>query len=328
MGRIEDFQAVIAIVDKGSLTAAARLLGRSLQSVSRSLAALELEVGVELVRRTTRQSSPTEAGTALHRRLSAALAEIDTAKREASARRTEPAGLLCITSSTALSPLYLVPAAAAFLAAHRKVEIELDQSDGYVDLIGEGFDLAIRIGALPDSSLKARQLATLRRVVFAPPAYFARHGRPAHPEELVGHQCIVRTAAREGNAWPFRIDRRLRTIRGGWAVPVQRGAGCERGGRAGARHRQRAAMAGALAGGPRCGRAGHGTIRAATGAGPCGVAADSRAAGQDAIVRRFPRRSAWQGVAVTWTVGWGAEQIPGQGVSAASAVRAGRGRPI
>ena len=213
MDRIEDFQAFLAVVDKGSLTAAAKQLGRSLQSVSRSLAALEQNVGVELVRRTTRRSAPTEAGIAFHRRLSAALSEIESAKHETSNRRLEASGLLRVTSSTAFAPLYVVPAVCAFLAAHSKVEIELELSDRYVDLAAEGFDVAIRIGELPDSSLKAKRLADLRRVVFAAPAYFGKHGRPRRPEDLRDHDCIVRTAARDGDAWPFRVDGRLRAVR-------------------------------------------------------------------------------------------------------------------
>jgi DNA-binding transcriptional LysR family regulator len=212
MTRIEDFQAFAAIVEKGSLTAAARHLGRSLQSVSRSLGSLERAVGVELVRRTTRRSSPTDAGAAFHRRLSAALAEIEAAQLEASNLRADATGLLRVTGSTAFAPLYVVPALPAFLKAHPRVEVELDLSDGYVDLVGEGFDLAVRIGELPDSSLKARRLADSRRVVFGAPSYFAEHGRPRRPEDLKRHQCIVRTAAREGNAWPFKVAGRLKSV--------------------------------------------------------------------------------------------------------------------
>jgi len=211
--RIAHYQAFVAVVEKGSLTAAARGLGRSLQSVSRSLAAVERELGVELVRRTTRRSTPTDAGLALYRRLSAALSEIDAAKEETANRRWEASGLLRVTSSTAFAPLYVVPAAGAFLSAHPKVAIELGVSDRYVDLVSEGFDLAVRIGELPDSTLKARRLADLRRVVFAAPDYFEKHGRPRRPHELVNHQCIVRTAAREGNAWPFLVNGRVRTVR-------------------------------------------------------------------------------------------------------------------
>jgi DNA-binding transcriptional LysR family regulator len=213
MNRIEDLQAFAAIMEKGSLTAAARYLGRSLQSVSRSLAAVERDVGVELVHRTTRRSNPTDAGLAFHRRVAAALAELEAAKLETSNRRAEATGLLRIAASNAFAPLYIVPALPGFLQVHPKVEIDLDLSDGYVDLIGEGFDLAIRIGELPDSSLKARLLANSRRVVFAAPRYLAKHGRPRRPEDLADHECIVRTAARDGNVWPFRVDGRVKGIK-------------------------------------------------------------------------------------------------------------------
>jgi DNA-binding transcriptional LysR family regulator len=193
MDRIADFQAFVAVVERGSLTGAARQLGRSLQSVSRSLAAVEREVGIELVRRTTRRSNPTEAGLAFYRRLNAALTEIEAAKTEASNRRSEPSGLLRLTGSSAFAPLYLVPAIAAFLEAHPKVSVELDLSDRYVDLVDEGFDLAIRI--------------------FASPKYLATHGRPNRPDDLVHHRCIVRTAAREGETWPFGVGPRAETVK-------------------------------------------------------------------------------------------------------------------
>jgi DNA-binding transcriptional LysR family regulator len=213
MDRIEDYQAFVAIVEKGGLTAAAKQLRRSLQSVSRSLAALEREVGVELIRRTTRRSAPTDAGLAFHRRLSTALGEIEAAKLETSSLRVEAMGILRVAGSTAFAPLYVVPALAAFLKDHPRVEVELDLSDGYVDLVGESYDLAIRIGDLPDSNLTVRQLANSRRVVFAAPSYFAQHGRPRRPEELAHHQCIVRTAARDANVWPFRIDGRTKAVK-------------------------------------------------------------------------------------------------------------------
>jgi DNA-binding transcriptional LysR family regulator len=213
MDRIEDLQAFVAVVDKGSLTAAAKQLGRSLQSVSRSLAALESDLGIALVARTTRRSAATEAGLVFYRRVGAALSEIDAAKRETANRGSEASGLLRITGSTGFAPLYIVPAVRAFLALHPNVDVELDMSDGYVDLVERGFDLAIRAGELPDSSLKTRRLASFRRVVFAAPDYFARRGRPKAPEDLLRHECIVRTAAREGNAWPFLVGGRLKTVK-------------------------------------------------------------------------------------------------------------------
>lgn len=215
MDRLDDLRAFVAIVDRGSLTSAARQLGRSLQSVSRSLAALEREIGVELLRRTTRRSAPTQAGIALFRRVKPALAEIDAAALDAADKRAEPSGLLRVSSSSAFAPLYLVPVIAAFLEVHSQVELELELSDAYVDLIERGFDLAVRIGELPDSGLMAKRLADLRRVVFASPGYFAAHGRPKRPEDLARHQCLLRTAARDGDAWPFTIDGRLRKIKVG-----------------------------------------------------------------------------------------------------------------
>jgi DNA-binding transcriptional LysR family regulator len=213
MDRIDNFRAFVAVVERGSLTGAAQQVGRSLQSVSRSLAAVEHEVGIELVRRTTRRSSPTETGLAFYRRLRAALDEIEAAKTEASNRRSEPSGLLRLTAAPAFAPFYLVPAVAAFLEKHQQVRVDLELSDRYVDLVAEGFDLGIRVGEMPDSTLKGRHLADLRRAIFASPAYFAKHGRPHRPDDLARHQCIVRTAAREGEAWPFRVGGRVKTVR-------------------------------------------------------------------------------------------------------------------
>ncbi len=198
---------------KGSLTAAAETLGRSLQSISRSLAALEAEIGVALIRRTTRRLSATEAGLSLHRRLKPALAEIEDATAEAKNQRTEPRGLLRITGSTASSALYLTPAIEAFLRSYPKVEVELESSDRYVDPVEEALDLAVRIGEMADSSLRARRLATLRRVIFGAPDYFARHGHPWRVEDLTRHSCIIHTAAREGDAWPFMIKGKTRRIK-------------------------------------------------------------------------------------------------------------------
>jgi DNA-binding transcriptional LysR family regulator len=213
MNRIEDYQAFAAIVEKRSLTAAAHHLRRSLQSVSRSLAVLERDVGVELIRRTTRRLNPTDAGVAFYRRLSAALADIEAARIETLNRRAEATGLLRIAGSNLFSPLYIVPALPEFLAAHPKVDVELELSDGYVDLVGEGYDLAIRIGQLPDSTLKAKLLANSRRVVCAAPSYFAKYGRPQKPEDLIHHECLVRTSARNGNAWPFKVNGRVKTVK-------------------------------------------------------------------------------------------------------------------
>jgi len=213
LSRISDLQAFVAVVEKASLTSAAHQLGRSLQSVSRSLAAIEQDVGVELVRRTTRRSNPTEAGLAYYQRLKTALEDIEEAKLEVSDRRLEPSGLLRISGPTGFAALHLVPATAAFLKIHPKLEVEVSTYDRYVDLVEDNLDLAIHIGPLPDSMAKARRLADLRRVFFAAPGYFAEYGRPKHPQDLSKHQCIVRTARVGADIWPFTVDGKVRTIK-------------------------------------------------------------------------------------------------------------------
>jgi DNA-binding transcriptional LysR family regulator len=213
MNRLDDIEAFVSVVDEGSLTAAARRLRRSLQSISRSLATLEQSVGVELVRRTTRQSRPTEAGTAFYRRVKPALLEITEAKLEAADQQIEPSGLLRIGAPVLFAPTYLVPVIAAFMQRYQDIEVELELSDSFVDLSERNLDLAVRIGELPDSDLKAKPLGTLRRVAFGAPAYFAKHGRPRHPRELAQHRCVVRTAGGNDAKWPFLVDGKLQTVR-------------------------------------------------------------------------------------------------------------------
>src|SRR5262245_52747296 len=211
---MEDIQAFLAVIEAGSQTAAARQLGRSLQSVNRSLAALERDVGVELVRRTTRRSYATEAGLAFYRRVEPALTEISEARLEAASRRVEPSGLLRIATPVLFGSTYVVPAIADFMARYPRIEAELKASDRPVDVIGDGFDLAVRIRELSDSSLKARRLAELRTVVYGAPGYFARHGRPDHPDELAGHQCVLRgTGEGEAEAWRFQVRGRIKMVR-------------------------------------------------------------------------------------------------------------------
>lgn len=210
---MEEIEVFLAVVEAGSQTAAARQLGRSLQSVNRALAALERSVGVELVRRTTRQSVATEAGLAFYRRVKPAFAEIGEARLEAANRRVEPSGLLRIAAPILFGSTHVVPAIADFMARFPRIEADLNVSDRPIDVIGDGFDLAVRIRELPDSSLKARRLGELRTVVYGAPGYFARHGRPQRPEDLAGHQCILRkTAPGETEAWRFQIGGEVKAL--------------------------------------------------------------------------------------------------------------------
>ena len=211
---MEDIEAFLAIIEAGSQTAAARRLGRSLQAVNRSLVALEKSVGVELVRRTTRKSFATEAGLAFYHRVKPAVAEITEARLEAASRRAEPSGLLRIAAPVLFSSTFVVPALAEFTARYPRIETDLRVSDQAIHLVGGGFDLALRIRELPDSSLKTRRLGEIRTVAYASPEYLARHGRPQHPDDLARHRCILRSASDgESETWRFRIGGRLRSVR-------------------------------------------------------------------------------------------------------------------
>jgi DNA-binding transcriptional LysR family regulator len=211
--RMDDLEAFLAIVEKGSQTAAAKYLRRSLQSIGRSLAALERSVGSELVRRSTRRSQPTEAGLALYHRLKPALLEINDAKREVASKRAEPFGVLRIAAPVRFASAFVVPVICDFMQRYGQISVELKTSDRKVNLQEEDVDLAIRIRDLPDSGLRARRLAELRIVVFGAPAYLERHGRPRHPTELERHQCVVRNADPDGAKWPFRIDGKREMVR-------------------------------------------------------------------------------------------------------------------
>jgi len=212
MTRIDDLEAFVAIVDEGGQTAAARHLRRSLQSISRSLAAVEQDLKVELVRRTTRHSEPTEAGHAFYRRLKPALTELNEARLEAANRQADPSGLLKVGAPVAFAAAYVVPAIREFMARYPKIEVELQASDRPADFFAQGLDLAVRIRELPDSAMQARKLGEIRVVVFGAPDYFVEHPRPLSPDDLVSHQCIVRILEGSQETWPFRINGRRKLV--------------------------------------------------------------------------------------------------------------------
>lgn len=213
MTRLEDLEAFLSVVDHGSLTEAALRLGRSLQAISRSLASLEEDVGVVLIHRTTRHCSPSEAGGEFYRRVQPAIAEIREAREQAASRRLEPSGILRIGAPVLFGPDFLVPIIAEYMKEFPQTEIDLQLFDGFSDLAVERLDLAIRIADLPDSGLQSKLLGTLRRVVFGAPSYFARRGRPKHPQDLRQHNCLVRTIDQQVGQWSFQIDGRTRLVR-------------------------------------------------------------------------------------------------------------------
>jgi DNA-binding transcriptional LysR family regulator len=206
MADLNDYTAFVAVVEHGSLTAAAKALGYSLQAVSRSLALLERELGTPLVLRTTRRSQVTAAGLAFHDRVKAALADINLAREEAARHGEIVSGKLRIAASVLFAPAYVVPVASSFMQRWPGVDVELVLGDAFTDLVAERTDLAIRIGELPSSGLRRRGLAQLRRVLFATPGHLERHGRPVTPSDLARHQCVVRTIGPEQSGWPLTRD--------------------------------------------------------------------------------------------------------------------------
>lgn len=204
-GRLDDFSIFLAILDHGSLTAAGRATGRSLQAVSRSLAKLEAELGVQLIQRTTRSLRPTLAGARFEERIRQAIADLDAARLEVQQEEKVVAGTLRIGAPPLFADEYLVEMVADFMQRHPAVEVELVLSDRRANLVEERLDVALRIGDLPDSTLRARHLADLRRVIFAAPAWLAKHGRPAHPHDLQKLPCVVRSFGPERGKWPVTI---------------------------------------------------------------------------------------------------------------------------
>lgn len=194
MDRVNDVMLFLRIFDSGSISAAARSLDLSVSLASQRLKRLERELGVPLFHRSTRKLLPTpealllaEQGRPLVEDLEALTGNLREGSRGVS-------GVLRLTTSSTFGRQYISPLLPEFLALHPRLKLSVDLTDERRDIVAGGFDVAIRIGALADSSLVARPIATNRRVLCASPAYLARRGRPAHPRELVDHDCLLLTS--------------------------------------------------------------------------------------------------------------------------------------
>jgi DNA-binding transcriptional LysR family regulator len=196
MDKFKAMQTFVRIADEGSLTAAARALGSSLPAVVRSLAAYETSLGVRLFNRTTRRISLTEDGKQHLENCRQVLAALEESEAALSAGASEPAGHLTITAPVLFGQMHVAPAVTRFLKQHPKMRCTVVLLDRVVNLLEEGMDLGIRIGALEDSSLVAQPLGQIRRVVVANPAYLRKHGVPTHPRELLEANCIRMMAGR------------------------------------------------------------------------------------------------------------------------------------
>lgn len=186
----EDLRIYVAVIHAGNFTAAAEQLMLSKQYVSRRMAALEASLGSQLLIRNTRKLSVTETGMLFLSHAQRILDDIHEAEQAMSTRRQALHGTFRISMPMSFGMSHLSPLIAQFLAQHPALQFHIELADRYVDMIGEGFDMAIRIGALADSTLIARRLGEQRRLICASPAYLARAGTPATPDDLAQHACL------------------------------------------------------------------------------------------------------------------------------------------
>jgi DNA-binding transcriptional LysR family regulator len=225
MDRFKQIETFAAVAQRGSLSAAAALEGVAPAIIGRRIDALEARLGVKLLVRTTRKVSLTQEGTAFLEDCQRILEDFHNAESAVSLGGRQASGHLRVSAPAGFGRRHVAPLLPAFLAAHPQVTISLELSDRLADIVTEGIDLAIRIGHLEDSSLVAVRLAANRRVVVASPGYLARHGAPATPTDLAGHQCL--TFGRHGNqarGWLFTVNGKVEAVRVSGALECNDGA--------------------------------------------------------------------------------------------------------
>ena len=203
MDRLEAMSLFVAAVEAGSLSAAARRFGMPLATISRKVSDLERHLNTRLLNRSTRRLTPTDAGQAYLAACRRILDDVGEAERTAAGEYSAPTGELAITAPVVFGRLHVLPIVTGFLAAYPDVDIRLTLGDRITQLVEDHFDLAIRIGQLPDSSLVAIGVGSIRRVVCASPAYLAEHGTPTTPKDLETHSCITFEGLASAATWSF-----------------------------------------------------------------------------------------------------------------------------
>ncbi len=203
MDRFDALRTLVAAIDGGSLSAASRALRRPLPTVSRKISELERHLGARLLVRTSRKLELTEAGVDFVAAARRVLGELEEAERAASGEYREASGQLLVTAPLMFGRLHVQPLALAFLAEQPRISIRLVLSDSNIDLIDHHVDVAVRLGRLPDSSLAAIRVGEVQWITCASPAYLARRGTPATPEDLVGHDCLAFEGLTPSRLWRF-----------------------------------------------------------------------------------------------------------------------------
>lgn len=214
-GGLDELAAFVAVAEAGSFASAAKAMGRDASVLSRRVSQLEERLGVRLLSRTTRRVALTEAGAGYCRRVQGVLDELASANREAADYAASPQGTVRVSLPVSFGRHWIAPLLPAFLARHPKIRIELRLTDRFVDVVADGFDVAIRVvaGELRDSSLTARKIAAYRSVLVAAPDYLAAHGTPQTPAALMQHACLGFTGTAAWPDWPLNKDGKRHTIR-------------------------------------------------------------------------------------------------------------------
>ncbi|MFJ6328512.1 MULTISPECIES: LysR family transcriptional regulator [unclassified Rhizobium] len=211
MDRFVGLSVFVAAVDKGSLAAAARAHGITPAMAGKHVAAIEAELGVRLLQRTTRKLHLTDVGMDYYQRSSLILDALDEANTSASQQQDQPHGTLRVAAPTTFGALHLGQPVAEYTRRYPNVSVEMSLEDRYVDLIEGGFDMAIRIGTLPDSSLISRRLGESGMTACAAPAYLDKHGRPSDPADLRRYDRLAFSRATSGGDWSF-TDKKGKTV--------------------------------------------------------------------------------------------------------------------
>ncbi|HEX4944068.1 MAG TPA: LysR family transcriptional regulator [Usitatibacteraceae bacterium] len=212
MGIPSDMAAFVRAVERGGFSSAARELGLTPSAISKLVTRMEGRLGVRLLNRTTRRLALTPEGEAFFHRAQRIIADIEEAEDEVARFRERPRGKLRLNVGTAFGTYQLVPALPEFLARYPEIEVEITMTDRIVDLVEEGADVGLRTGTLSDSSLVARRICDMERVICASPGYLRKHGTPRSPADLSRHNCLVLAAAPQFHRWPFDYPDGVRNI--------------------------------------------------------------------------------------------------------------------
>ena len=212
MDRLDAMSLLLTVVEAGSLSAASRKLGMPLATVSRKISDLEAHLRTQLLTRSTRHMALTDAGLSYVAACRRILDQVEEAERLVSGEYSAPRGDLIVTAPIVFGRLHVMPIAVEFLKAYPAINLRLMLADRVLDLMEDHVDVALRIGALKDSSMKALRLGEIRRVVVASPAYLAERGRPTRPAELEGHCRVVFSGALDLASWSFERDGAPETI--------------------------------------------------------------------------------------------------------------------